>query len=115
MNLELKKIYSIDYDLNNFPLDKIDNFFMVVTMSIGFINEDGADDFTVYIYTTKWLQENIFSPQLGKNSIIINKFDLHELIVLINSVLELCNSENDELAFYNLSKYFLWEFDGYKD
>ena len=67
-SFEIKNIDSPDFDLNNFPCEKVDDFFMYVTLSIGFSGEEGGDNFDVCVYSIKWLQKNIVFPFFFKKS-----------------------------------------------
>ncbi|ENW2615312.1 hypothetical protein IMW61_002173, partial [Neisseria gonorrhoeae] len=53
MRLKLKNHDCSDFDLEDFPQDKLENFCILLTLSIGFDESNGADYFYVYIYSTE--------------------------------------------------------------
>lgn len=110
--LEIKNMESIDYDIFNFP-ENIDNFNMLITMSIGFSGESEADNFGVRVCSTKWLMENIHTPEYMKFTIIVKNFFLDEFIDSINEILKKCLDTNENLTMKRLSHYFQWEFENY--
>lgn len=113
MRLKLKNYDCSDFDLEDFPQDKLENFCILLTLSIGFDESNGADYFYVYIYSTEWLLSNIHRPMSLKNSIVTNRFNIEHILKLINDILEICNSTSEDKSISNLAKYFDWEFDDY--
>lgn len=116
MKLEIKNIDCIDFDLCNLTYEQSEFFQTIVTISIGFVGEIGSDDFSVHVYTVKWLDKNLFTPMLCKHSIIVKKMDFIELYNYVNCIIEECNSmsfTSKDMALRAVAKYFSWEFEDY--
>lgn len=118
MKLEIKNIDCTDFDLSYLSDEQSDSIQTIVNISIGFTGESEADNFTVYLYTVKWLEKNLFFPKLMNNSIIMRKIDFLELNNYLNSIIAECNNLNfssREIALKTVAQYFSWEFDNYKE
>lgn len=113
MSLEIKSIDSPDFDLWDFPCDKVDDFCMMITLSIGFSDETGGDNFDVHVYSSEWLQRNASPSLFLRSSIVMNAFDIDNLILCVNNILEKCNDLDKRRAIKNVARNFEWEFEGY--
>ncbi len=116
MKLEIKNIDCMGCDFHSLTNEEYEYFHEVITVSIGFENKVGADDFTVYVYTVKWLDMNLSLPILGKSSIIMKNFNIKDFHNYINSILDQCNHlpfNSEESALKIVAQYFDWEFENY--
>lgn len=113
MSLEIKYIDSPDFDLWNFPCEKIDDFCMTITLSIGFSGKSGGDNFDVYVYSSEWLRKNTSPTFFLRSGIVMDRFNIDNLISCINNVLNKCNDRDEEKAIKNVAKNFEWEFESY--
>ena len=118
MKSEIKRIDSPDIScpIEQFIPVKEDDFGLLLELSIGIENEDGADIFDIMLCTPKWIMSNF-----GTNSIIVG---LHYLIVFNFNYLEIYNKlrdlfsvtgDNWEEICQKLCYYGHWEFQDYKE
>lgn len=104
-------------DLKNYTPGNPDNFEVSITMNIGIEGEEGADNFQVTFCTPKWLQENckeseIFIP---RHNLIVQKYDYPAFINRLNEICKMCEGKNWDECSDKLSRYFLSEFEDYKE
>jgi len=120
MKLELKEIVVGTYleQLDSFfPEDKF-SFGELITVSVGILNDDGADNFNLFVCSPEWLKNRNFNDDVwGLYKLIIPKYDSEKIKKLINQKLDELSDNNlgssGEKLILEFSRYAQWEFENY--
>lgn len=114
----IKSIISSDIeDLENYVPDPPDSFNISISLDIGILNEPGEEIFQVSILTPKWLLANYKSDQvfIPRHSLIVLQYDYWQIVREINNICKICSGGDWNECASKLSRYFLWEFEDYKE
>ncbi|GAA5105629.1 immunity 8 family protein [Orbus sasakiae] len=115
MKALLKSIGSIDHDLTlYFPEDE-NEFGIMLSLSIGSSESNGADYFNLFVCSPGWIDKNQWIPEILRHTLIIRKYNLDEITGIINKYIEQCSCKTWAETAQKLSRYFAWEFEDYTE
>ncbi|MFC0179762.1 immunity 8 family protein [Thorsellia kenyensis] len=114
MKILLKSISSIDHDPRVYLPDDKNNFRIVLNLSIGMADSNGADYFDLFVCTPEWLCNNQWVPELMRHTLLVRKYDLDEITETINKYIEICTCDTWTKTAQKLSRYFAWEYEDYQ-
>lgn len=116
MKAILKGIWvdSADFSLENFQPEEENCFTLLVSISIGLLDEAGINYFQVNVCTPEWFCKHQWVPELMRHTMIVRKYDLDEITATINKCIEECTCDTWLETAQKLSRYFAWEFEDYQ-
>lgn len=113
MNVELKEIAIEGYKPSSYWPDDEECFSFHIDMHIGIENEDGADDYGLYVMSHKFLEKYHPGPNIFRHTMIISNYNFDKIKSKLESLISECSGESyGECAKY-LSRLFSWEFEDY--
>ena len=114
---EIKSIISPDIlDFNTFwPTDE-QSFSFLITAIVGPRGELVEESFDVHVCTPKWLMDNYneYDIILGRNKLIVFKFDMQQILTRIKKLFDNCSGEDWSEIAIKLSRIGHWEFEDYQ-
>jgi Immunity protein 8 len=117
MKPTLKGLSSIDLpDGTSLPEDPGDCW-VVVTASIGLAEDEGSDDFTLYVCTPRRLDRVVAdeSQLWGQHLLIVERFDWSVVRTAVEKMCDEITDETWDAIASRLSRYAAWEFEDYRE
>ncbi len=114
----IKQIISSDIDdLAAYKPESADNFEVAISIDIGLEGKEGADIFQVSVVTPKWIvnvlkKERVFVPRFN---LIVSTYDYDSIIKKLDEICKQCSGKDWDECSLRLSKYFMWEYEDYKE
>jgi hypothetical protein len=104
--------FPIEY-LNLPESEEEKDFFVSITLAIGPENEEGADLFYFYVVSPARLVKILSGKSfvLGKDKIILEKFDQNLVEREITKILEQCSRNTWSETAQALNRFLFWEYD----
>ena len=83
-----------------------------VDITVGIGDNHGADFFYFNVCSKEWV--NKYLPLWDKYLLIVDDWDMKEIISQINLLIKECTEDTWEKTAKKLSKFMMWEFDDYQ-
>jgi hypothetical protein len=99
------KIEELDIDPNK-------PYRFTVTIAIGFVHEEGADNFSLYVVVADPKAWENLSPDKRYYSLYLDEFNWSKLRKLIEARVQACQQETQFESIEELRRVFHWEFEG---
>jgi hypothetical protein len=115
MKIVLKNIDSFECDPESYSPSAADDIAINITLKIGKEDGEGGDNFDLFICSPEWLSKNSWMPTWGRHMLLVRKYDLAQIITVINSRIEECTETDWLSSAHKLSRYFAWEFEDYSN
>lgn len=114
MRAKLKGISADEVDIHSYVPDDPECFFITLRLCIGPEDDNGGDDFEVFVCTPTWLQKNVWEPMWGRHFLIVKEFN-YQLIVgaIIKAISQYEGVGWSEIAC-KLARLYAWEFEDYQ-
>lgn len=117
MQVEIKSIISPDIlDFKNFqPIDS-ENFSFLLEFIVGVKGEKGGEEFSIEVFTPKWLLENYQKGDVlfCRHRLIVFEYNIDRIIKEIESRIESVIGNSWEEITNKISRIAHWEFEDYK-
>lgn len=111
--LYLESFFSTKLDIDCPISLPAEDLFFPVDLRFGFYGIEGNNDYFAFVATPKALGKHKKILK-DKKVITIHANPVHDMISSINQTIELCSSSDPETAFFELSKFYEWEFENYR-
>lgn len=115
MRAELKKLHSLDFDLETYYPEDDKNFQITLEAEIGVEGVSGADRFEFIIMAGcgAFLGDPERRSVFGKNRLIVKEYNLKVIYRTIQKLCERTFGDSWEVIATQIAKFGKWEFDGY--
>ena len=118
MIAQLKELssYEIDEDLASYTPEVFDNFELTILASIGVNGTEGADLFQFEICTPKSLSDRCEGGVVvaGRGKLIVGHYNYAAIRQYLDRICSQCSGDDWPEIVEKLSRYGLWEFEGYE-
>jgi hypothetical protein len=105
---------SNDYvDLNEWHPEDLEDFSVDILLKIGGASSAGADNFDLVVCTPRWLSRFSDLGQWGRGMLVVNRYDIDLIRARVTSCIDDCVGDDWPSIASQLSRFFLWEFEGY--
>jgi len=91
-------------------------FSFLITALVGPRGESTQESFDIVVCTPKWLLSKYDETEiiLGKNKLIVLKFDMERILARIKKLFENCEGKDWNEIAVRLSRIGHWEFENYQ-
>jgi hypothetical protein len=117
MTKELTSMFTdLGLELEEFIPANPRNFYLLLHLRIGPVDQDGGHDYTFGICTPDWLshQVHVTGPLWGRHLLVVNQFAPTEIRAAIQKAVARCEREDWAETYVVLSRIFAWEFEDYQ-
>jgi len=115
MKIKIKSIdLNNDISLLDYRPDRIDDFSISITFTIGEEETEGGDLFLVNACAPKWLSKNVNEGLWGRHILIVEKYDPHIIASFVNSHIERIEESSWIESAEKISRFMQWEFEDYQ-
>ena len=116
MKPELRLLYSSDLPHSGVDLpEDLENFWVVIHAEIGIEGEDGADRFTLYVTTLKFLSDSMSIPIFGRGLLILESFSWEVIRRFIDGLCLKNEGHSAKSVMNKLSRFMIYEYEGYEE
>jgi len=115
MRAKLKEFYSLDFDLNSYWPDQLDNFGFWVRAMVGPEDGEGSESFDIQVCTPEWLKSRYSDDEVlsGRHMLIVFEYDLDKIKNKVSSYCDSCSGKTWQEIAGKLSRIGYWEFEDY--
>jgi hypothetical protein len=117
MKAILKEIYSIQVNeyLDKFHPDDPYNFCILVSLSIGPMDKNSSNDFSLTVCTPEWLKGACTSGKYewGRHMLFVHEYDFPLIKKVITEYIDECEGDDWMVIANRISRIAAWEFEDY--
>lgn len=113
MRAIIKGISHDIYDVDTYSPNDLEKFCLNFRLLIGPDCSTGADNFDLSVCTPKWLEATLWDPQWGRGMLIVQRYDFAVIREQAQIYVDGCVGECWQEIATQLSRVFLWEYEGY--
>ncbi|MGQ7933116.1 immunity 8 family protein [Paraburkholderia sp. D1E] len=121
MKLEIKNIYSSDFDADIAECrpEELDNFGLWFCISIGPAGTEAADNYQLLVCTPTWLSAYVEHEKdfaaWGRHMLIVSEFNADRIGASIERLLSRCCGADWQTIALKFSRFAAWEFEDYQE
>lgn len=107
---------SASLNLDEYLPDCTESFGLWVEFSVGIKDEDGADDFRIFVCTPEWLKNECTPVRSiwGRHMLIVSEYNIDLIKAEIDQCVENCTGENWPTIAPKIARFAAWEFEDYQ-
>lgn len=112
--LYLESFFSTKFDLDDPIVLPVEDLFFPVDLRFGFYGVRGSNDYFAFVTTSEAFNKHR-RFLASKKVIFVGVDPIKDMLQSVYQKISQCNAQDVSIAFFELSKFYEWEFENYRN